>query len=152
MAELFPDFIKSSDTFFRAKAFWRDLAREQATVLGQQNEWAQWAHEDEWSDDPEFMDGAVVFTCYSASQHKGFRVQQSALCAGPEKKPHVCPFMDMAGEGILERPIPNLFIGTIPMDENLALIRRLIHHWFRKDVDFDAMHRFLEEEGYKLKG
>ena len=112
MPELFPDFTTSPADFQRAKTFWRELAFDQAQALDQLEEWAPWTNEGEWRDDPELMDGAVVFTLFSASQHKGLRVQQSAVCANPEKKPYVSSFMDVVGMNFLERPIPNLFIPS----------------------------------------
>ena len=152
MPELFPEFATSPECFLQAKAFWRELARDQAEALGQQGEWASWAHEEEWRDDPELMDGALVFSLFSASQHKALRVQQSALSVYTKKKAYVSSFMDVFGDGVLERPIPNMFIGAIPTDENLPLIRRLIYEWFRRDINIGAMQSFLEREVYEQTG
>lgn len=98
------------------------------------------------------MDGAVVFSLYSASQNKGFRVQQSALSIQKEKAPYVSSWTDVFGEGFLERPIPNLFIGTIPTDENVPLLRRLVRQWFDQRVDQETMQAFIDAEIYEKKG
>jgi hypothetical protein len=152
MPEIFPHFIDDPMVFQQAKAFWKKLAYDEAETLGQQGEWEKWAHEEDWSNDPELVDGAVVFTLFSASQHKGLRVQQSALSVSPDKKPYVSSFMDVVGDGLYQHPIPNLFIGAIPTEENLPLIRRLVNQWFRNDVDSDKMRSFIETEVYEKKG
>ncbi len=83
MSELFPRFIEDPEAFQQAKVFWQKLASDEAEALGQRGEWQKWAHEDDWCDDPEQVDGAVVFTLFSPSQHKGLRIQQSALSLAP---------------------------------------------------------------------
>jgi hypothetical protein len=152
MPELFPDFISNRESFEKAKAFWGLLASEEAAKLNQDGEWLPWFQNEEWRADPELMDGAVVFSLYSACQNKGLRVQQSACCVSREKSPFVASFTDMFGEGCLDRPIPNLFIGTIPTDENLPLLRRIVCRWFDKRVDQEAMETFVDSEVYEQKG
>lgn len=146
MAELFPDFVTSPAAFEQAKEFWRKLAQEEADTLGQHGEWEKWFHEEEWREDSELMDGAVVFTWFSTSQHKGLRVQQYTLSRRSSSAPSVQPFMDVVGEGVLPRPIPNLFIGAAPTEANIAVLRRLVAHWFRKDISYEAMAEFIETE------
>lgn len=148
MPELFPEFISSPDAFDRAKAFWQKLADEEAAALGQSSEWRPWFSEAQWRDSPILMDGAVVFSLYSESQNKGLRVQQSACSASKKPSPYVASFTDTFGEGGLERPIPNLFIGAIPTDENENLIHKIVGHWFRTEVDSRTMQAFLEKELY----
>src|SRR5258708_16756019 len=148
MPEFFPNFVVSREEFLRAKAFWSRIAAEEASALGQEGEWGRWLHEEEWRNDPELMDGALVCSLYSASQNKGFRVQQSAISVQDDKKPYVNSWTAVFGENFIERPIPNLFIGAIPTDENLPLLRRLIRHWFDTTVDQDAMQAFVDAEVY----
>lgn len=152
MPELFPDFVTNRTSFRQAKAFWAQLANEQAAALEQTGEWAPWTQEDEWSDDPELMDGAVVFSLYSATQNKGLRVQQSRLSLQKESAPHVCSWTNVFGEGLLERPIPNLFIGTVPTDENLPLLRRLVRQWFDRHTNKETMQTFINSEARETKG
>jgi hypothetical protein len=152
MPELFPHFIMDPQAFMQANAFWKALACHEADALGQKGEWERWAQEEEWSYDSSLMDGVVIFTLYSVTQHKGLRVQQSVLGANAEPKPYVSAFMDVAGEGFYERPIPNLFIGVVPTHENLPLIQNLVRHWFRKDVDASVMQNFIETEIYEKRG
>ena len=152
MPELFPDFASSPESFERAKAFWSQLATEEASALGQVGEWTTWFQLLGWEDDREMMDDAVVFSLYSASQNKGLRVQQSSRCISKKEEPYVASFTDVFGEGHLARPIPNLFIGAIPTDENTLLLRRLIARWFDRNVDSKLMNAYLETELYRPYG
>ncbi len=149
MSELFPDFVFNRETFESAKLFWSKMATEEAIALAQGDEWTSWFQIPEWEDDPEMMDGAVVFTLYSASQNKAIRVQQSCRSVSKEEEPYVASFTDVFGVGHLDLPIPNLFIGAIPTDENLPLIRRLIARWFNRSVDLKAMNATLESQLYQ---
>jgi hypothetical protein len=148
MPVLFPDFSTDRAAFERAKYFWSQLANEVVSTADQTGEWTSWFQILAWKDDPEMMEGAVVYSLYSASQNKGFRVQQYADRTKDEE-PFITSFMDVFGEGHLDRPIPNLFIGAIPTNENLPLIRLLIARWFDRSVDSDAMNTFLETELYR---
>jgi hypothetical protein len=148
MPELFPAFASDRAAFEGAQVFWARLANEEVSVAAQVGEWSSWFQIIAWKDDPEMMEGAVVFSLYSASQNKGFRVQQYADRTKDEE-PFITSFTDVFGEGHLDHPIPNLFIGGIPTDENLSLIRRLMARWFDRSVDRDAMNAFLETELYR---
>lgn len=103
MPELFPDFVSSRESFERAKAFWGQLATDEASALGQVGEWTTWFQLLKWEDDREMMDGAVVFSLYSASQNKGLRVQQSLRCISKKEEPYGASFTDVFGEGHLAR-------------------------------------------------
>ncbi|OQB36222.1 MAG: hypothetical protein BWY06_02882 [Candidatus Latescibacteria bacterium ADurb.Bin168] len=152
MPELFPDFIVSEESFRQAKEFWRELVREQMAALGQMGDWAPWTHEEAWSSDPDSVDGAVILSVYSASQNKGLRVQQSATSAHKDKKPFVGGYTDIFGEGILERPIPNLCIDAIPADENLSSIKKIVGYWFDIGIDQTAMQAYLKTETQAKSG
>jgi hypothetical protein len=148
MPELFPDFATDRAAFERAKVFWSKLANEEVSAAAQAGEWTSWFQILAWENNLEMMEGAVVHSLYSASQNKGLRVQHYADRTKDEE-PFITSFTDVFGEGHLERPIPNLFIGVIPTDENLPLIRRLIARWFERSVDREAMNAFLEIELYR---
>lgn len=152
MPELFPDFVSNRETFELAKIFWNQLATDEALACAQVGEWTSWVQILGWEADTDIMDGAVVFSLYSASQNKGLRVQQRARSISKDEEPYVDSFTDVFGEGHLDRPIPNLFISAIPTDENSLLIHRLVAHWFDRRVDTAAMNTFLEIELYRPYG
>ncbi|MEO5958154.1 MAG: hypothetical protein ABIR80_03485 [Opitutaceae bacterium] len=129
MPALFPDFATDRAAFERSKVFWSQLADEEVSTAAQVGEWTPWFQILAWEDSSEMMEGAVVFSLYSVSQNKSFRVQQFTDRT-KDDEPFITSFTDAFGEGHLDRPIPNLFIGAIPTDENLPLIRRLIARWF----------------------
>ena len=149
MPELFPDFAASSAVFEKAKVFWAALASKEVEAMDQSGQWKKWLHEEDWSDDPELIDGSVVFSLYSEKQNKGFRVQQSTMASGYEREPYISSFTDTFGEGHLEHPIPNLLIGGVPTDENLPLIQSILSHWLDPMVDLNSMNKFLDERLYR---
>ena len=149
MPELFPDFAANPAAFEKAKVFWSALALKEVNASGQCGEWAKWLHEEDWTDDPELIEGSVVFSLYSEKQNTGFRVQQSTMAGGQEIEPFISSFTDIFGESHLEHPIPNLLIGGVPMDENLSLIQSIFSYWITPGVDINSMNKFLDERLYR---
>jgi len=149
MPELYPDFAANSAAFEKAKAFWAALAVEEVNALNQSRQWKKWLHEEEWGDDPELIEGSVVFSLYLEKQNKGFQVQQVTMGAAQEIEPFIYSWTDTFGEGHLENPIPNLLIGGVPTDENIPLIRSIFSNWIDPAVDMNSMNTFLDERLYK---
>jgi hypothetical protein len=144
MKPLFPLFVTSAAEFARAKIFWAELFAEVATHNHQASEWAPWTHEESWSPDPEFTDGAVMLSRYSQSQNKGVRVQQNSAGYADDDL-GLESWMDVFGEDLLPRPVPNLFLGGVPTAENVGVFKALLSTWMDRSIQMPAMVTHIDE-------